>query len=92
MFIIAEKYGQQSGSNRYIWIGIAQRDVNQRGVHRDFKWVKSNEDIPSTSEYWENRVIPQSNLEACGMFDLNGPNSKFHDSICSSPFKVICEW
>ena len=84
-------YTQTSGHNCCLWIGITQRDANQRGRYREFKWMRSNRDIASTNQYWSNRYVPNPNgPEACGNFDLNGGSSRFHDLYCMQVLRFIC--
>ena len=38
-------------ANGHLWIGIVQRDPNQRGKYRNYKWARSNENVPSTTAH-----------------------------------------
>ena len=50
-------------------VGIIQKDSQQRGEERDFKFYKSGiYVVPSTGEHWSNRYLPANaeHSEGCG--------------------------
>ena len=78
-----------------LWLGITQRDLQQRGAERDFKFYKSFVDVPSINDYWSNRYLPPEadQSEACGYIWPSDYNSKFHDKRCEKANQgFICEW
>ena len=78
-----------------LWLGIIQRDLQQRGTERDFKFYKSGIDIPSANEYWPNRYLPEwaEQSEGCGYIWPPDNTSRFHDKRCENANQgFICEW
>ena len=64
----------------YIWLGIVQRDPLAVGRWRNYKWKRSDVNVPSTLKVWENRYVPtEDHPEACGYFIASSINSRFHD-------------
>ena len=52
-----------------VWLGIVQQDPDAVGIYRDFKWSRSNINIPSTGEWWANRYVPTATYPvSCGYF------------------------
>ena len=79
----------------HLWLGIIQRDLQQRGGMRDFKFYISAIEVPSTNEYWSNRYLPENAIhsEGCGYIVPSDNNSKFHDKRCENNNNgFICEW
>ena len=73
-------------------LAIVQQDAEAVGHYRDFKWSRSNENIPSTDEIWANRWLNTVTFqEACGYFRTNVYDSRFHDDDCSLERRFICE-
>ena len=78
-----------------LWLRIIQKDSQQRGEYRDFKFYKSGIYVPSKDDYWSNRYLPANaeHSEGCGYFVPSDVNSKFHDKRCENiNYGFICEW
>ena len=79
--------------NPYRWVGIVQRDPNELGQFRQYKWLRSDVEVPNTTHYWWNRYLPSSSYpEACGHVHLGKDNSEFHDNDCAVGAGLICEY
>ena len=77
----------------FLWVGITQRDLLQKGQFREYKFYKSGVNIPSTNEHWANRFLPSYDYpEACGHIVLSTDNWQFHDEDCIVNQGFICEW
>ncbi len=80
------------------WLGIIERDPVQIGNRRDYKWLTSGLDIPSTDQFWENRYVSHTLTEgACGYISSydTAHEAKFYDKPCSESTIItafICEW
>ena len=67
----------------FLWVGITQRDLLQKGQFREYKFYKSGVNIPSTNEHWANRFLPSYDYpEACGHIVLSTDNWQFYDEDC----------
>ena len=67
-----------------IWLGIIQSDPQAVGQHRDYKWKRSDENVPNTWAIWANRYLPSKDQpEACGYFNTATVNSRLHDNRCT---------
>ena len=76
-----------------IWLGIVQRDPLAVGQRRDYKWKRSDVNVPNTWAIWANRYVPtEDHPEACGYFITSSINSRFHDDNCFTHLRFICEW
>ena len=74
-------------------MGIVQRDPNQLGNVRDYKWYRSGVDIPGTKEYWKGRSVSDENRpDACGYIYPDGDVPTLYDRFCSKKLGLLCEW
>ena len=77
----------------HIWVGVVQRDPLAVGQFRDYKWKRSDVDIPSTEEMWANRYVPsEASPESCGYVITTWIDSRLFDGYCSIARFFICEW
>ena len=76
-----------------VWLGVVQRNPLDVDQFREYKWERSDVDVPSTEEMWANRYHPsESQAEICGYFMTTLVDSRLLDGSCSFARYFICEW
>ena len=74
------------------WVGIVQGNPQDTSIKRDYKWLRSDDNIPNSGEIWANRYVPYKRDTACGQILPHSENSKLHDNYCTQKVGFICEW
>ena len=70
---------------------MGQRNISQRGLNRDFNWLRSDVDVPSTAKYWGNRYL-SSDQDVEGFGYLHSRmNSKLFDGYEHTLKGFVCE-
>lgn len=76
-----------------LWVGVVQRNPNQTGHRRDYKWLRSGVNILSSSEIWRSRYVSgEGATTACAVLRTQDQQSKLNDVYCTKLRGFICEW
>ena len=77
----------------FLWTGVVQRNPNQGGTRRDYKWLKSDVNADDTDFF--GRYVDRDTEAACALLQPQAfnPNYKLSDDDCANKFRgFICEW
>ena len=77
-----------------LWVGVIQRDPDQSGSYRDYKWLRSDVTIDRAMIFGP--YIDGDAAAGCGLvqpYDDNNPDYRLHDDDCEMKYKgFLCEW
>ena len=75
------------------WVGGGTaQNIFQRGFYRDFKWLRSDVNVPSTAEYWRSRYLSKDQDVEGFDYLHSGMNSKLFDGYEHTLKGFVCEW